>query len=80
MADVPGKLGNIAEVAALGGSLLLCYLGQGKGERLVVYVESELPALQHVPKVQDARHAGKEVSTMSATPCVSYGMPATLLC
>jgi len=44
---------HVAEVSALLGCPWLQRLGQGVGQRLVVGVEGERPALQHEPEVQD---------------------------
>ena len=56
-ADVP----DVAEMSALPGCPGLHRLGKGVGQRLVVGVEGELPALQHEPKVPDPQHAGQKL-------------------
>ena len=51
MPDITCEFGHVAEVVALARRPSFCRLGEGKGERLVVHVEGELPPLQHEAEV-----------------------------
>jgi hypothetical protein len=59
--DVAGEFCQVAEVSALPGCPWLHRIGKGVGQRLVVGVQGELPALQHESEVPDPQHPGQKL-------------------
>ncbi len=62
MVNVRGILHHLSKLAALPGHPGVGSAVDGGGERLVVHVDGESPALQHEPEVADSQEARQKLA------------------
>ncbi len=63
--DIARELGDVRQLAALLGGPRLGRPANGGGERFVVRVQRETPALQHKPKMADCLETGQQLPVES---------------